>query len=306
LLRAKGPRNSITFNTDRTVSDTSSQDLTKQALARNVLAPDGAPTGVRVNTGGHHVSATVSPEGEVVVTDQPRANSINMGSIPNGEAGLLASAKRAGTPVAAADLRPTDLITVPGFGEVQVQVAERIGLLSADPATGRTTNATAGSLREASGEAEQERQAAAPAAAQAADRERASLNAHPVPEIEDAHASFTTKVSTSDQIGALVQLQNTGKLNDALLHRVAEAMGVQPDAAVDQLSAMSLGVQAQFKVMASSRGVDPDQAAEWIRTHRSQHVMSALQRHALGRDVVGAWSGLLADYARATQGAKSR
>jgi hypothetical protein len=194
------------------------------------------------------------------------------------------------------------MVTIDGISTT-VANAQRLGLITHDKGADRYENVSASQLHEATGTAQQEREAAAAQAAQAADAERASLNVHPVPEIEASHTSFVKSVPVSDQIGAIVQLQNTGKLQPALLNRVAEAMQVQPDVAIDQLNAMSMGVQAQFKALARSRGVDPDHAADWTRTNRSQHVMAALQRHALGRDVVGGWDGLIADYKRATQGA---
>jgi hypothetical protein len=290
----------IQFNASKEVISDDGDALPRALGTGGVLAPEGATTGVRVNTGGR-VTATVGPDGEVVAIHHPKSNSINMGAIPNGEAGILATAKRAGTPIAAHALRPTDLVTFEGQ-EMEVQVAERIGLLTRNSA-GHIANGGERAVAEATGEAAAARAAEAAKASQEADQERASLNTHPVPEIEDAHAHFTTMVQTSDQIGALVQLQSTGKLPPAVLHRVAEQMGMQPERAVDSLNAMSMGIQAQFKTLARSRGMDPDQAADWLRTHRSQHLMSALQRHALHRDVVGAWDGLIGDFKRATQGA---
>ena len=80
--RARGPPttkgttvsyNSITFNADHTVSDTSAQSLTNQALARGQAAPDGARTGVRVNVGaGQTFRMDVSPTGEATpVSEAP-------------------------------------------------------------------------------------------------------------------------------------------------------------------------------------------------------------------------------------------
>jgi hypothetical protein len=201
--------NSITFNADHTVSDTSAQSLTNQALARGQAAPDGARTGVRVNVGaGQTFRMDVSPTGEATpVSQNPSTSSVNMGSIPNGEQGILSSLNRGGSVIPPSQARPDDIVTLPG---------------------GITTT------------------------------------------LENAMA------------------------------RVAEQLGQQPEQAQETLNNMAMGVQAQFRVMARSLGLDPDQAADWIRTHRSDRVAAALQQHTLHRDVIGAWSGLLADVKRAT------
>jgi phage-related tail protein len=80
----------------------------------------------------------------------------------------------------------------------------------------------------------------------------------------------------------------------------SKQLGQQPEQAAATLNNMALGVQAQFKVMARSQGLDPDLAADWIKDHRGDRVAAAVQQHTLRRDVIGAWSGLLADYKRST------
>ena len=109
-----------------------------------------------------------------------------------------------------------------------------------------------------------------------------------------------TSVTPGDQIGLMVALQSGKPVAPALMARVSEQLGQLPEQAQETLNHMATGVQAQFKVMARSHGLDPDQAADWIRTHRSDRVAAALLQHTLHRDVIGAWSGLLADAKRAT------
>ncbi len=78
------------------------------------------------------------------------------------------------------------------MGEVTVEVAQRIGLLSSNPESGRPTNATTQAISEATGEAAAARAEAAAQAEAAAAAELSSLNTHPVPEIETAHQTFVS------------------------------------------------------------------------------------------------------------------
>jgi hypothetical protein len=272
-----------------------------QALAKQVMTNgwgDGSAAGVRVNS-GNFASARVSPDGSVVSTQGPSTASVNMGNIPNGEQGLLASLTRSGAVISASQARPDDFITLPGGITTTLANAERLGFVQHDKSADRYENVGEARLREATGLAEQERRAAAAREAEAADRARSDLNRHPVPEIEAAHAQFNEMVSEGDKIALLVQMNGKGAPNPAALERIADQMGTTAEVAADRLNNMAVGVQAQFSALARARGVDPDQAADWIRARHPEKALSALQQHVLRRDIVGAWSGLIADYKRA-------
>ena len=186
--------NAIQFNTDRTSAPSDGQSLNREVVKDNVIASN--QSGVHVNQSAGGVTRMgVSPDGSANAAFSSSTSTINMGVLPNGEQGLMATAHRSGTPVSARDARPTDLITVPGLGEVTIEVAQRIGLLSSNIESGRPTNATPEAISEATGEAAAARaQAAAQAEAQAV-AELTALNTHPVPEIETAHQTFVSKVS---------------------------------------------------------------------------------------------------------------
>ena len=188
-----GEYHSVQFNSSKEATVSDGQALNREIVTDNVIANQ---TGVHVNqSAGGITRMTVSSDGATEAVFSSRTSSVNMGEIPNGEAGLMATAHRAGTPVSARDARPTDLIRVPGMGEVTIEVAQRIGLLSANPVSGRPINATPQAISEATGEAAAARAQAAAQEAQAAEAELASLNTHPVPEIETAHQTFVTQVS---------------------------------------------------------------------------------------------------------------
>jgi hypothetical protein len=293
---------SITFNTDRSISNTTAQELTNQAMAQGQAAPDGASTGVRINTAsGQTFRMNVSPTGEATpVSQNARTSSVNMGSIPNGEAGLLSTLNRGGSVIAASQARADDFVTLPGGITTTLANAERLGFVRNDKVQGYV-NVSEPQLREADGTAERERAQAAAQAAQAEAENTARVNAHPVPEIEEAHTRFVNSVSTGDQIAYMLAVGSGKPVPPVLFARVSEQMKQEPDQAMETINNMAMGVQAQFKVMARSQGLDPDQAAEWIRTYRGDRVAAALQQHTLRRDVIGAWSSLLNDYQRATK-----
>jgi hypothetical protein len=291
---------SVTFNSDRSISDTSAQSLTNQALARSQAAPDGARTGVHVNeSAGGITRMSVNNSGASEPAFSSSTASVNMGSIPNGEQGILSSLNRGGSVLAASEARPSDLVTLPGGITTTLENATRLGFVRNDKLHGYV-NASEPQLREADGTGERERAQVAAQAAQAEAESTAKANTHPSEVIEAAHQSFVTQVSTSDQIGLMLALNSGKPVAPALMARVAEQLGQQPEQAQETLNNMAMGVQAQSRVMAKAQGLDPDQAADWIRTHRSDRVAAALQQHTLHRDVIGAWSGLLADVKRAT------
>jgi hypothetical protein len=285
---------SITFNTDRSVSSTTAQELTNQITTDNTISNH---SGVHVNqSAGGITRMSVSPGGNTEASFSSSTATVQMGELPNGEQGLLATAHRAGTPVSAHDLRPSDLIRVPGLGEVTVEVAQRIGLLSSNPESGRAMNATPAALSEATGEAAAVRAQAAQVEAQATETRRVSLNEHPVQEIESAHHTFVSQVSDGDKIGMLVQL-GKGDVRPQLLNRVAEQMGLSPEAAQEAFKAVELGTRMQLTALAQAWGVNVDDFANWARASvRSDRLLQAQQRHVLSGDLEGAWSALLTEY----------
>jgi hypothetical protein len=289
----------VQFNSSREAFSSDGQTLNREVAKDNVLSNH---SGVHVNhSAGGVTRMSVSPGGNTEAVFSSSSASVQMGELPNGEAGLMATAHRAGTPVSARDARPTDLIRVPGLGEVTIEVAQRIGLLSSNPESGRPTNATPEAISEATGKAAQGRAQAAAQEAQATEAERVSLNAHPVQEIEAAHQTFVSQVSESDKIGMLVQL-GQGNVRPQLMHRVAEQMGMTPEAAGEAFKAVELGTRMQLTALARSKGVDVDAFANWARASvRSDRLLQAQQRHVLSRDLIGAWGGLIAEY-KATLG----
>jgi transposase-like protein len=72
-------------------------------------------------------------------------------------------------------------------------------------------------------------------------------------------------------------------------------MGVSADVAADRLRAMNTGIEGQFSALARAHGVNPDAAADWIRSRRSSDALAAVRDHVLGRNL-RAWEPLIQAY----------
>jgi hypothetical protein len=186
----------------------------------------------------------------------------------------------------------------------QVQMAARTGLVTV--AGHQVTEDVAATLQETAPElfeapeaqAERTRNEATDLAKAEADR--LDLNTHPDSDIEGAHMLFTHEVPEAEQIALLVQMHRDGAPSTSTLHRVAQAMGLSVDQAVDKLNGMSIGVQAQLKAFTNARGVDDVQFSEWMRSSRREESLKALTTHVMQRDLVGAWGKHIADFAART------
>ena len=84
-----------------------------------------------------------------------------------------------------------------------------------------------------------------------------------------------------------------------LISNVARDMGESVDSAIAKVNAVSEGVQRQFTNLATAMGLNPDRAADWLKDHRKDTSMAALQAHYMRRDVMS-WKPLLDQYKAAT------
>jgi hypothetical protein len=134
------------------------------------------------------------------------------------------------------------------------------------------------------------------AAAEAVAREE--LNRHPG-EIEGYHRHIASDVSPQSLISLMVYAQRGEAPPASLISNIARDMGETVDNAVAKVNLVNQGVQAQFTVLARSMNLDADKAADWLRDHRKDTSMAALQAHYLRRDLQ-AWKPLLEDYQAST------
>jgi hypothetical protein len=139
--------------------------------------------------------------------------------------------------------------------------------------------------------------------AKAEEISREELNRHPG-EIEGYHQHITGDVSQQSLISLMVYAQRGEAPPASLISNIARDMGETVDNAVAKVNLVNQGVQAQFTVLARSMNLDADKAADWLRDHRKDTSMAALQAHYLRRDLQ-AWKPLLEDYRSATGDARA-
>jgi hypothetical protein len=134
--------------------------------------------------------------------------------------------------------------------------------------------------------------------AKAEEISREELNRHPG-EIEGYHQHITGDVSQQSLISLMVYAQRGETPPASLISNIARDMGETVDNAVAKVNLVNQGVQAQFTILARSMNLDADKAADWLRDHRKDTSMAAIQAHYLRRDLQ-AWKPLLEDYRAAT------
>jgi hypothetical protein len=148
---------------------------------------------------------------------------------------------------------------------------------------------------------------AAKAADNAKDEEalRDSLNRHADDNLESYHQHLVGEASTQNLISLLVYGQNGEAPSEALLQSIAREMGEPVDSAVTKINAVAGGVQRQFSNLATAMGLDATKAADWLRDHRKDTSMVALQSHFMRRSVMS-WKPLLDEYQAATGDGRKR
>jgi hypothetical protein len=127
----------------------------------------------------------------------------------------------------------------------------------------------------------------------------ADLGRHADDTLEAYHQHLVGEVSQQNLIGLMVYGQKGETPPTDLLKTIAGEMGEPLGTAVDKVNAVIGGVHRQFTNLATAMGVNPDEAADWLREHRKDTSMVASQAHLMRRDV-RAWLPLLEAYRDAT------
>ncbi len=229
------------------------------------LLPEGArPVSLRI--GG----IVTSVNGDTVETRG--VTSLNTADLPNGETGALATGRTPwGSPRAASELKPTDLITIAGQ-EMTLLTAERIGLLERDP-HGRYVEVPNGVQR-----LTEEPKPPTPEDLQTGNEEAMGEQE------EQALASLCEQVSATTQISVMSQLVETGELHPATLQRAASEAGVHPDALNAQLAPVLAGFRAQADATVKALGAeDPASFWDWAHENASKDLTKAMRDHAMLR-----------------------
>jgi len=250
-----------------------------------------AASRVRVNTGGSY-SASFSSEGASVSSNG--VTSINMADATNGADGILSTAHRNGSPKPIGELRPTDFIKIGGM-DVELRVAERSGFVTRDLHTGLYSNVSEPLIREATGEAPQERQRAAEVAQEEATKARAEAAKLPVAGAEEVVNDITANVTAGTQTRALLDVIESGTVNTRVLNMAASEAQIEPSEMGAKMGKALEGFTAQARSYAASQGVDLDHFGEWARQNHAGDLKRAMMAHYQGRDV-GAYGELMGRY----------
>lgn len=267
------------------------------AASRSVAGGDGGALAARaagVNVGHTGAQRVIigGPTGGGPVTSHD-AVQINTWDNANGESGLLATARRDGTPRPASELRDSDMIEIDGV-ETTVAVARRLGFIKANSRTGILENVSSEALKEATGEAEQER--AAQAAEKAAQDSRAAQEASKLadPAAEAAAQTLASTVSENTVTRALMEIAENGEVSERAILRAASEAGVADPAEMQATVATAMaGFVDQAKSFLTDRGVDPQAFQAWARTEHPTAFRASMMEHVRGRDVSA--YGALAD-----------
>jgi hypothetical protein len=250
-------------------------------------APAASPADPLAGTAASQVQVRTSPKGAFVnlaggAPIERGTTSINMGNLPNGEAGILATANRQGTPKAAAELRPDDRISIAGL-ETSVENATRLGYLTRNPAGGYSDN----SANLAAAEAAQT------AAEEQARQEAAADPYHgqplPVAGANEALGELVRSTTAGSQVRALLSLIDDGEVSRNSLASLASEMGngVEPEAVAEKLGPVIEGFRQQVATLAASHGADATDFADWARAHHGTQFKEAMRQHGMSRTTAG-------------------
>ena len=216
---------------------------------------------------------------------------VNSWDTANGESGLLATARRDGTPRPAHELKPTDLIDIDGI-PTTVEVAERLGFVTRDPRTGIRENVSPEAHKEATGEAAAERAAEAAVKAEAERAQRAEAAKLANPEAEAAAQEIAGKVQEGEQVAAVIQMIESGVVTPSTIARAASQAECTPDEMRARVDTAMGGYTAQAQAYAAERGVPFEVFQGWARLNHMSEVKQAAVQHATQRNVA-AWGPLM-------------
>jgi hypothetical protein len=239
-------------------------------------APDGN-TSNAVPDGSSHLSirhqpGVVSVNGEGhAVTSRPQG--LNTADWQSGSAGILQSARTTTGAPAVSGVKATDIITLPNGMQVSVATAQQLGMVSLN-ASGQYIEVQGG-VEAASRQPEPE---------QVVDDAEGFAD----PQAEAALGELAQSVSPSLQVGAVVDIVNSGELNPLTLNRAASEAGIDPaamqvkvDAALDQFRAQAVSAVQGYG------SNDPEGFFEWAREHVPNGLKEAMHRHGMERTTKG-------------------
>ena len=241
------------------------------------------------------VGGVTKYDGNTGEISQGGTSSVSMGSLANGEAGVLASLNRDGRPISPTEAKPTDLVNIGGV-PTTVENAIRLNIIKPDALTG-VANVSPEALREATGEAAKDRAVAAQVKAQA-DAKAAEAANRLAPISEGALNHITSNVSESTVARMVQDFAEKGEVSAPMLAQGASeaGRGIEPGELSAAFEMARQGFEAQAQSYAATQGVDLADFGDWAREKHPTEAKAAIQRHITSRDTAAAYGDLMGRY----------
>jgi hypothetical protein len=277
-----------TNNDPNTYNDGTTWHHGGKAGVTGSLDASGNSTVPRLNVEmGGGVEVRVGRHGAQTVSDDSASggsgHQVHPERVPNGATGLLATARTSwGSVAQPSNLKPTDRLTYQGM-EIEVAVAEKLGLVTRNPNTGL--------YQETGAQAPTDAPPAEPRF-DGGDEGQDSRELFANPKAED----FVGMLPMEGQTAIATDLIENGQVTEGSIHKLAQALGVEPEAAqryaavaVEQFASQASEKLAQF-------GIDDGEGfARWAMSARAAEWKEAVRRHYIERTTEG-YRGLALDY----------
>ena len=203
------------------------------------------------------------------------------------DAGIVGTARGAGgAPVAATNLKPDDLLTLPGGMQTSVAAAVRLGVIRKGPNGYENVAQPAATTPNGAPS-----HAATPQpAAQSTPQEPAQ------PQYEGAAKDLSENVELGAQLAIIKDVAASGRASDATIARVAQQTGQDPVAVKLAIESATGAFMAESTSYLLSKGVTPSEFVQWAQQNEAPELQRALQAHAIQKDTSG-YDGLVDKFA---------
>jgi hypothetical protein len=184
------------------------------------------------------------------------------------------------SPVAASNLKPTDIVKLPSGMETNAVTAERLGYLRRS-ATGGYENT------------EQPTQAPAAAAQQAP--QVAPIDTHTALEDDGSAAVFKHGVAPALLARGVEEMAATGQMSPDVLREASQQIGADPAMVQTAMNNAMKSYGQQFERHAAKAGVASGDFTSWAQANRADALKLAMVAHVTRQDP-RAYNGLLAEF----------
>lgn len=220
---------------------------------------------VYVSTG----PTVLNPDGTIIMGGAHQSSYNAAQDIGDGSTGIIATARsQTGTPRAASEIRPHDLVRVDGV-EIEAALAERMGYLRKTP-WGTYEEVEGGPPKD---DADKPKEAPQDAAEAFADGEA-----------EGSLAVLCERTDPGLQVRALLQLTEQGEVARSTLETAANQLGIDPGEVSARLDGVVQAFEAQAVKAVQATGIsDADAFFDWARQSHGTQLSAAMQQQGMER-----------------------